>query len=470
MTHDVFISHSSKDKTIADAICANLEAAGVRCWIAPRDIAPGEDWPRAIANAISQCRVMVLIFSANANSSDQISRELSMASDYNLAIIPFKIDNVKPEPGKQYYLGRTHWLDAMNPPTQSQVNVLVERVKSIIPDAEVSGGRKFSLPTGYEVPVREKRAGYELPALPRRTVITVGLIALGLGLLTVFFKPLSALPAQSFVASTPALTFTASENPTPIFTSTPYNLPTPIFTQTALPDYPDYIDEKGTPMRFVPAGEFIMGRNTGPDNERPVHTVHLDGYYMDKYEVTNVAYKQCVDSGTCQLPADVNRYNDPYYSDHPVVYVDWNMAKTYCEWRGARLPTEAEWEKAARGSDGRTYPWGDGMDCNKANSQSVCVSDTTKVGSYESGKSPYGIYDMAGNVWEWVNDWYDEQYYQSSPASNPLGPDSGQYRVLRGGSWSDNGGTSVRSAFRLMYVPEHTDYLVGFRCSRSISP
>jgi hypothetical protein len=119
MAHDVFISHSTKDKPIADAICTNLEIAGVRCWIAPRDIALGEDWPRAIANAISQSRIMVLIFSANANSSDQISRELSVAADSSLVIISFKIDNVKPEPGKQYYLSRTHWLDAMNFPTQA---------------------------------------------------------------------------------------------------------------------------------------------------------------------------------------------------------------------------------------------------------------------------------------------------------------------------------------------------------------
>jgi hypothetical protein len=147
MAHDVFISHSSKDKAVADAICANLEAAGVRCWIAPRDIALGEDWPRAIANAISESPIMVLIFSANANSSEQISRELSVAADCNLIIIPFKIDDAKPEPGKQYYLARTHWLDAMNPPTQNQINLLVERVKSILPHAGTGGLDKTPLPT-----------------------------------------------------------------------------------------------------------------------------------------------------------------------------------------------------------------------------------------------------------------------------------------------------------------------------------
>jgi hypothetical protein len=132
MAHDVFISYSSEDKPIADGICAKLEAAHIRCWIASRDILYGEDRPTAIVNAISQSRVMVLVFSANSNSSDQISRELSLAADSKLIIIPFKIDNIVPEPGKQYYLARTHWLDAMNPPTQEQVQSLVERASAIL--------------------------------------------------------------------------------------------------------------------------------------------------------------------------------------------------------------------------------------------------------------------------------------------------------------------------------------------------
>jgi hypothetical protein len=132
MAHDVFISHSSKDKPIADAICTNLEVAGIRCWIAPRDIAPGEDWPTAITKAIAQSRVMVLVFSANSNSSEDVSRELMLAASSKLVIVPFKIENVEPEPGKQYYLARTHWLDAMNPPTKEQIKSLVLRVGTIL--------------------------------------------------------------------------------------------------------------------------------------------------------------------------------------------------------------------------------------------------------------------------------------------------------------------------------------------------
>ena len=133
MAHDVFISYSSRDKPIADGICANLEAAGVRCWIAPRDIAPGEDWPTAISLAISQSRSMVLVFSANSNNSAEVSRELILAANNKLIIIPFKIEDVAPVPGMQYYLARTHWLDAMNPPTSEQIHTLIETVKKLLP-------------------------------------------------------------------------------------------------------------------------------------------------------------------------------------------------------------------------------------------------------------------------------------------------------------------------------------------------
>jgi len=137
MAHDVFISYSSKDKPIADGICASLEAAGLRCWIAPRDIGPGEEWPKAITNAIAKSQVMVLVFSSNSNASSDVGREIVLAANKNLVIIPFKIENVEPEPGKQYYLAQTHWLEAMNPPTKDQIKKLIARVQAIIPPLDV---------------------------------------------------------------------------------------------------------------------------------------------------------------------------------------------------------------------------------------------------------------------------------------------------------------------------------------------
>jgi len=167
MAHDVFISHSSKDKPVADAVCANLEAAGVRCWIAPRDIAPGEDWPTAITMAIAQSRIMVLVFSASSNSSEDVGRELFLASNSKLIIIPFKIEAVEPEPGKQYYLASTHWLDAMNPPTREQITVLVRWVKSILPAIDSDTPKQVE-PAREELPLPAMRSA---PNQNRRRIL-----------------------------------------------------------------------------------------------------------------------------------------------------------------------------------------------------------------------------------------------------------------------------------------------------------
>jgi formylglycine-generating enzyme required for sulfatase activity len=225
-------------------------------------------------------------------------------------------------------------------------------------------------------------------------------------------------------------------------------------------------------MRLVAAGEFTMVSEDGDADEKPVHQVYLDSYYMDTYEVTNALYKACVDIDGCTRPSQSRSYThgtyygNSLYNDYPVIYVSWNQAKTYCEWRNARLPSEAEWEKAARGTDDRTYPWGKGLDREKANYSGDKAGDTTKVGSYVAGVSPYGLYDMAGNVWEWVADWYDLSYYKNSPMSNPVGPSSGAPRALRGGGWfSDE--PMLRSANRFQGDPSGANVSFGFRCARS---
>ena len=206
-----------------------------------------------------------------------------------------------------------------------------------------------------------------------------------------------------------------------------------------------------------------MGSEDGGSDEKPVHIVYLDGFWIDRTEVTNKLYAECVEAGICTKPYNFSYLNDQTYQQHPVISVNWNQAKTYCNWVGRFLPTEAEWEKAARGTDGRIYPWGESIGCQYANFKD-CREFTTPVGSYQAGASPYGVMDMAGNVWEWVADWYAGDYYSISLSTNPQGPSAGKYRVYRGGSWFSNA-RSARSDSRNQNVEDYPKDFGGFRCA-----
>lgn len=351
----------------------------------------------------------------------------------------------------------------------------------------------------------KKMTGNPLP-LPARQKTHYGLIVgMGALLLAVFLagkaltSPGYATPAPVELVPTafevPAATEASVATEAPIVTEAPVAAATEAPISNEGPQ--EIVDSRGVWMRLVPAGEFMMGgipdqaqaecqkfsnyaftSGCQPDwfqEEFPIHTVYLDSFYMDIYEVTNASYAACVTDGYCQSPSDYSSYThpdyygNPSYAQYPVLYVDWNKANSYCQWRDARLPTEAEWEKAARGTDARAYPWGDGIDCSRANYVG-CSSDVSAVGSYESGVSPYGIYDMAGNVWEWVADWYDGTYYQNSPRSNPQGPASGEYHVQRGGAWSDGGYYyfyyDVRTSLRGRSGTALGTYDYGFRCAK----
>jgi formylglycine-generating enzyme required for sulfatase activity len=228
-----------------------------------------------------------------------------------------------------------------------------------------------------------------------------------------------------------------------------------------------------TPMVLIPEGPFEMGAagTQALEDERPRHRVMLDAFMMDVHEVTTAQYGTFLTATGWAVPWLWETVSPVLHSDRPVIGVDWHDADAYCRWKGKRLPTEAEWEKAARGVDGRLYPWGNQVPtkevANFALGARFSYSQVLMpVQSYESGRSPFGLYQMAGNVGEWVSDWYSANYYEHSPEANPLGPENGQFKVLRGGSWSDLP-KYLLTYGRFKLPPETRNSYIGFRCAKS---
>jgi len=231
-------------------------------------------------------------------------------------------------------------------------------------------------------------------------------------------------------------------------------------------------------MVLVPVGEFIMGADSEFSNERPRRTVNMDAFYIDKYEVTNAEYKEFVDATGHRAPYLKAFWAEPFNwrsgtyppgkGDYPVVLVSWNDAAAYAKWAGKRLPTEAEWEKAARGGDGRTWPWGKTWDPNKCNIKESFLNSTQPVYLFAEGKSPYGCFNMAGNVTEWTADWYSEDYYRRAPDRNPPGPSTGKARVARGGAWDSNINLYARTGYRYYFPSNKKSANIGFRCAEDV--
>lgn len=291
--------------------------------------------------------------------------------------------------------------------------------------------------------------------------------------------PRQAMPTRTptpvRTVSPASATATAFANRTPTFTPTPS--PTPDATTTAVALMVDVLaTAEAAPHHlydlwvnpideavyvYVPAGEFTMGSGNGQADERPVHRVQLDAFWIMRTEVTNSQYERCVRARVCTTP-DNSVWSDVRFAEHPVTDIDWAQANAYAQWVGGSLPTEAMWEKACRGNDLRTYPWGEqAPDATLLNFPASGISGTVAVGSYPAGASPYGAFDLAGNVWEYTADWYGEAYYAQSPLENPKGPLTGSDRVLRGGSWRTE--ANVRCAYRGWYNPDPRNAFLGFR-------
>lgn len=289
-------------------------------------------------------------------------------------------------------------------------------------------------------------------------------------------------PVQSFPKPTSIVFPTATPSASPTATL----IQTPGKTETSTPIPTELVDDRGVAMRLIPAGTFSMGMEDGPEFDQPVNLVYLNSYYLDQFEVSNSHYRQCVTAGACISPKDAefenyaDYLNSPTYDDYPVVNVSWYQAKAYCEWRGARLPTEAEWEKAARGTSGFIFPWGNNFIttnlnfCDKNCSQSWAMLEaddgyvyTAPVTAFPWGQSSYGLYNMSGNVAEWVDDWYQAYPGGNSAASADFGETD---KVVRGGSWFDPPPFMIRADHRFSLWPEASYDLVGFRCARDVNP
>jgi serine/threonine-protein kinase len=305
-------------------------------------------------------------------------------------------------------------------------------------------------------------------------VITI-LISLAITILIAACGPASSsVEFENTPEPTIAQTGENKQEPIPAETIKPTEIPSSPQTETITPTASilstKITDDFGVEMVLVPAGEFIMGNDTEPV-EAPSRVEYLDNYYIDTYEITNRLYTDCVNENVCPPPLNFNiwkrneqYFGNPKYDNYPVVYVDWEMAKIYCEWRNAYLPSEAQWEKAARGTDGRIYPWGKDDSCNRANYRS-CYISTTEVGSFESGQSPYGLYDMAGNVWEWVADTYDAYPDGNPEASEYFGKG---LHVIRGGSFYNSANLN-RTTYRQKDDSAYYTY-TGFRCAKDANP
>jgi formylglycine-generating enzyme required for sulfatase activity len=223
-------------------------------------------------------------------------------------------------------------------------------------------------------------------------------------------------------------------------------------------------------MVLIPEGFFHMGSDNGDPDEAPQHPVFVSSFYIDQYEVTNASYAQFLKASRNSKPFVPVFDDDPAKLLNPeqiAVGMAWDRAAAYCLWAGKRLSTEAEWEKAARGETARTWPWGDEFGVRNANIKGEQDGHqyTTLPGQFESGRSPYGIYDMAGNGAEWVADWYDEKAYAAAPIQNPTGPETGKHRVVRGGSWAETA-VNVRTAKRFAARQGRADSIIGFRCAK----
>lgn len=502
----VFLCHASQDKPEVLKLHRNLKRRGVKPWLDQLDLLPGENWEIEIPNALfSSDVILVCLSKSSIDKEGYVQKEITFALDKALEkpdgtifIVPVKLEECElPKKLSRFQAvelfrrdGFTRLLlglnkrvrelrDEISPiileetrqrtPKPMKAEILEDKPKEELIEKthlpKVTPSLEF-LPKKEEIKQEPKKVVRPKPELMNiRRIFNGGIILVSI---------LAVLFTINYFLNNPPVNEVETLTITPSFTSQP-----PISTATevsftltptsTLGIGSTMIGEDGMNLVFVPAGEFTMGSDVNP-REQPIHQVTLDAYWIDQTEVTNAMYAKCVAANKCAPPSNTSSYRhagyfgNPEFDNFPVIYVLWNDAVSYCTYVGRRLPTEAEWEKAARGTDANIYPWGDAEPNDNLLNFGRFVGDPTKVGSYPAGSSIYGAFDMGGNVEEWVSSLYQPYPYDANDGREDLS--SSGNRVLRGGSWKLGYG-DVRSFSRNNVSPSFSLYVIGFRCSRS---
>jgi formylglycine-generating enzyme required for sulfatase activity len=480
MAHDVFISYPHQDKAVADAACAKLEAQGIRCWIAPRDIAPSAEWAASIVQAIDKSKVMVLIFSSYANQSKQVHREVQQAFDGEKPVVPFRIENVLPENTLRYYMGSVHWLDALTAPIEQHLEKLVVSVVALV-GAPISteesrierdavakeAAEAEQQQVGDERLWKERHGEEEQPlkrAVPRKGPRSAVLIGSLIG-----FILLGTIGAWLKLAPSPAAPGVPQQTT---------DFPLSATQEKALKSEDTFKECTTCPvMKVVPAGSFTMGSLVGEfgrySDEGPQHSVRiLRQFAIGQFELMFDEWDACIAGGGCNgyKPSDVGWGR----GRRPVVNVSWDDAVAYVAWlskmtgKPYRLLSEAEYEYATRAGTTTAYPWGNDIGENNANCNG-CGSQgdnrqTAPVGSFLPNQ--FGLFDMVGNVWVWIEDCYHKSYSDAPADGSAWISGDCTSRVIRSGSWHDDP-KFLRSASRFGFESVR-NHIIGLRIGRTL--
>lgn len=453
--HKIFICHAYEDEAFAHRLAGDLRSEGWKVWIAPDSIRPGEKWVDAINVGLRASGVFLLVLTPAAVESRWVQDEIHYAIDQanqqraRLFVLDLEESNAPPlwtirqhiSFRKNYGEGLHRLRDALRSPEEESEQASPRNSRERTAEAE---------PASFEPErVRFWEKNPEIWIFGPLFILIMAVLIIA----AIRANRQNSNEEQSGNSTQLSTTQSSGPGGAPISHRT-VTLPGGLEVEQV----------------HVPAGPFIMGSDAGETNEMPAHEVTLGGFWIDRTEVTNAQFGACVGDGKCEPLRNQSSFTRPVYfglpefENHPVVHVNWHDALAYCTWAGGRLPTEAEWEKAARGNEGFPNPWGEAApSCERANVDG-CFGDTKLVDDFAAGMSPYGALNMAGNVWEWVNDWYDEHYYDVSPAEAPTGPQDTGLKVWRGGGWTDDGvqqfATVRRGEAQDLFL-----FNLGFRCA-----